>query len=510
MLVPTFTDGPDGVGASDLKYSMKNDADELPDVAVGRILGEDLTQVTNAVAKIVHYEQTPLTGPILTHATIAAYFQDDTGTVGTETRTFVQFAETVRNGLLLRGNTVDRVYTAETNQSPKKLNDGTDLPAALLRPTFGWNGTGADVSNDWNAGRFLIIHRDHGYPEGWGSPGFSGSDVNALTNTVDQLPVVMSINCASGDFDQVNDSFAQTALIKPNSGAVGVFGDTRNSPSWENTQLGFGLVDGLLPSVLPSEGPTSPQRVGDALINGKLRLAGVAPPATDESSRQELYLWHYYGDPSMQMWGGGSPPLTFDPGRFVVAYEPKFIPMPGDPPPYGVHVVVPGEFNGQAFALVHDGVVVGKAFAADGSVDIPALFDSGPPKPGSLAVALDKDGAAPLSIPVPDVPPVPTTLTQNCPAGATVNLQTLSGTLALTGHLAGAPAASKVTVTFTGGKPTRTATVPVTTDASGNWSASTPITRTDQGNWTITSAYAGAEGIAGSQAGPCTVPVSVG
>ena len=39
-LVPTFTTGPSGI-PSDLKYSLKNDADELPDVAVGRIIGND-------------------------------------------------------------------------------------------------------------------------------------------------------------------------------------------------------------------------------------------------------------------------------------------------------------------------------------------------------------------------------------------------------------------------------------------------------------------------------------
>src|SRR5262249_20480393 len=161
VLVPTFTNGPDSISGSDLKYSLKDNADELPDVAVGRIIGEDATQVGGAVSKIVGHETTPLSGPILTHATIAAYFQDATGT-GQETRTFVQFAETVRNGLVARGVTVDRVYTTEATENPQKFNDGTDLPSALKRPTFAWNGSGADVSADWNAGRFLIIHRDHG------------------------------------------------------------------------------------------------------------------------------------------------------------------------------------------------------------------------------------------------------------------------------------------------------------------------------------------------------------
>ena len=118
----------------------------------------------------------------------------------------------------------------------------------------------------------------------------------------------------------------QQALVKPDGGAVGVFGDTRNSPSWHNSQIGLGFVDALLPSVLPSEGPATKQRMGDALINGKLRLAGLAPPSGpgisggDGNTRNELYLWHYFGDPSMQMWGGGHAPFVFNPELFKAVF----------------------------------------------------------------------------------------------------------------------------------------------------------------------------------------------
>ena len=60
-LVPTFTDGPSGI-PSDLKYSLKTDADELPDLAIGRILGNDQAAITNAVSKIIGYETTAPTG----------------------------------------------------------------------------------------------------------------------------------------------------------------------------------------------------------------------------------------------------------------------------------------------------------------------------------------------------------------------------------------------------------------------------------------------------------------
>ncbi len=119
-LVPTFP-GINGI-PSDLQYSMKNDADELPDVAVGRIIGNDLAQVTAAVTKIIGYETTAPTGAFLTRATVAAQFQDTDGAGqvndGQENRTFIQFAEKVRNGLAARGVTVDRIYHDERAHEP--------------------------------------------------------------------------------------------------------------------------------------------------------------------------------------------------------------------------------------------------------------------------------------------------------------------------------------------------------------------------------------------------------
>ncbi|MGH2897625.1 MAG: C25 family cysteine peptidase, partial [Solirubrobacteraceae bacterium] len=199
-LVPTFTTGPGGI-PSDNPYSTKNDTDELPDLAVGRVLGNDVAQIDAQLAKIIHYETSPPTGPMLSRALIAAQFQDTDGegqvNDGQENRTFIQFAETARNGLVGRGVAVDRIYTDNPTTNPKKFNDGTDLPAALKKPTFAWDGDGADVSAAWNQGRFMVVHRDHGWSDGWGDPFFTTTEVDALTNDNENLPVVLSINCAS-------------------------------------------------------------------------------------------------------------------------------------------------------------------------------------------------------------------------------------------------------------------------------------------------------------------------
>ncbi len=513
-LVPTFTDGPSGI-PSDLKYSLKTDADELPDLAIGRILGNDQAAVAIAVGKIIGYETTAPTGNgMLSKALVAAQFQDDDND-GQENRTFITMAETVRNGLVARGVAVDRIYGESPGNNPQRFQDGSDLPAALKKPTFGWNGTGAQVSAGWNEGRFMVVHRDHGWSDGWGTPGYGTADVQALTNA-NRLPVVLSVNCSSGAYDYDETSFASEALAKAGGGAVGVFGDTRDSPSTANTQMSLGFVDALLPSVLSGEGPATKQRTGDALNWGKLRLNGIAP-LPNGTTRSEFYLWHYYGDPSMQMWGGGNAPIVFNPALISAVYKAKPF-NPGDPPPYEVLVNLGqaiGNLAGQPISLLQNAQVVGKAFlAADGTATIPASFGDGSVKPGELEVAFEGDGAQPVEVPVSGVPATSTHLTQSCPSP--VNFGGNGTTVAVNGTLPEAPAGSAVAVRFQHPDrfvndvlvPGPVETINVATNAQKAWTASVTTTdRQDIGNWTVSSSYAGTATLAASQAGPCTITV---
>jgi hypothetical protein len=330
---------------------------------------------------------------------------------------------------------------------------------------------------------------------------------------------VLSVNCSSGAYDYDETSFAGEALVKANGGAVGVFGDTRDSPSTANTQMSLGFVDALLPSVLPGEGPATKQRMGNALNWGKMRLNAIAP-LPNGTTRSEFYLWHYYGDPSMQMWGGGNAPIVFNPALVTAVYKPGPISIP-DPPPYEVEVnlgQVLGNLTGQPISLLQNGQVIGKAFLnATGAASIPASFGDGSVKPGELEVAFEGDGAQPFKVPVAGVPPAPTTLTQNCPSAVTFSTQT-STAVTVSGTLAGAPAGSAVAVTFT--RPVRqignnapaavVTTINATTDAAGAWTATvTTSDRADLGTWSVSSSYAGTAQYAAASGGPCTFLVAL-
>jgi hypothetical protein len=514
-LVPTFP----GIGGieSDLEYSLRDSADELPDVAVGRIIGDDAAGVTTAVTKIINYETAPPDGAWLRRASIAAEFQDDEAPDSQEDRTFITFAETTRNGILSTpgafGLSVDRLYADYPGSTvPLRFNDGTDLPAALLQPVFAWNAGQTDIAAAWNEGRFLFAHRGHGWPDGWDTPFFHSAHVDALTNGA-MLPVVLSINCSSGAFQDDDTSFATQALVNPNGGAVGVFGDTEVSPSWHNTQIAWGFVDGLLPRVLAGEGPDAKQRVGDALINGKNRLAGLSPPASDGNTRNELYLWHYFGDPSMQMWGG-DPIKIPDIAQFAAEFRDDLVigPPRPDPPPYVVLLRLPTEFNGQAASLIREGQVIGKAIIAGGQAQIPAHFGDGRPTQGELQVAMEADGALPVSVPVEGLP-VETKLSTSCPSTPHGSEQPITTSGRLEPGFAGAKIVVRYTPPSGTGQPFERT---VTTDAKGGWSDS--VVPSDDGNkgirpkrgagdWLIEPRYEGDGGHAPSEGQACTVAV---
>jgi hypothetical protein len=508
-LVPTFP-GIAGI-ESDLEYSLRDNADEFPDVAVGRIVGDDAAGVSAAVTKIINYETAPPGGDWLSKATIAAEFQDDENPNQAEDRTFILFAERSRTGILTApggGLSVDRIYATYPPGAvdPLRYRDGTPLPAELLKPTFAWDGDTADIAAAWNEGRYLVIHRDHGWPGGFDNPRFSADDVSALTNGA-MLPVVLSINCSSGAFQDDDRSFSTQALVNPNGGAVGVFGDTEISPTDHNTQLAFGFLDALVPRVLAGEGPDDRLRVGEALIYGKSRLAGIWPPSGpgitggSDGTRAEFYLWHYFGDPSMQMWGGepvGIPDLS----RFEAVYRTDFDVPPGpDPPPYAVELTLPPEFNGEAVSLIRGGQVIGKAVAADGRALIPAAFGDGAPTQGDLRVAMDADGALPVSVPV-DGLPVETKLTTTCPASP----QGTAAPMAMSGTLEPSVANAQVVLRYTPptGQPFERT---VTTDGNGNWSDKITPGPNNPGEWHVQARYEGDAAHTAASGQECTVTV---
>jgi hypothetical protein len=306
---------------TDLYYATVDGTDYFPDISIGRIAVDTITEAEKVINDIIDYERFPVDDEnFYSRAAMAAYFQDGNRD-GYEDRRFILTSEEIRDYLRAQSYDVQRIYTTPSSVNPTHYNNsgyanGAPLPAELLRVNgFAWDGSGGDISNVVNTGVSILNHRDHGAFWGWGDPRFTVNDVSNLTNG-DKLPVVFSINCQTGWFDNETDdhsdgtsysdiSFAEAWHRNPNGGAVGVIAATRVSYSGHNDTLVKGFYDAIWPNFLsytPSPGRFSdPQRrMGDVLNYGKLYYA---TQYSDSDTRKiEFEEFHYFGDPTTQIW----------------------------------------------------------------------------------------------------------------------------------------------------------------------------------------------------------------
>lgn len=384
----------DNTIASDLPYALADNADIFADVAIGRIPAGTLTVASLVVGKIIAYEDSPpFNFGFYRHGTFTSYFQ---GAGPTDARGFTKTSETIRDALVASGYTVDRVYTDDSAAvNPTFYYDGTAIPAALHKPGFGWNGTASDVVSDWNGGRFIVFHRDHGAPSGWANPDFSTANIPSLTNG-SLLPVVFSINCASGKFDDPTPNFAEQVLQRSGGGAVGVIGDSRNSPSFANNHMVLGLFDAIFPNVLPSYGSLVPiRRMGDVLNAGKLYMDTQNGLDFQNAidTQAEHYLYHWFGDPTMQIWT--SQPLLFRLSAVEISLAGSL-----------VSIRLPqSDAEGANLTLVQNGVAIGRALLHNGEATIVPEKPINPEDLRSLLVAFDKTGFQGAALSVVSQPP---------------------------------------------------------------------------------------------------------
>jgi Peptidase family C25/Propeptide_C25 len=526
--------------ASDLPYSLDGLASDLfVDVQLGRIPVTDPADADAVVNKILTYQNSmpaPAGDDFYRHATTTSYFQpqvicvlnegesgtpncngDDPPVTGhweinyanhTDTRGFTKTSEAVGNAMRFNGYDVDRLYTTDDEDViPELYYDGTPIPSHLRRPTFPWNSNSTDFLNAYNEGRFLILHRDHGWPDGWADPTLHSGHVPLMTNGT-KLPVVFGINCSSAAFDTPDHpSFVELQVRRIGGGAVAGFGDTRVSPSFPNNHMTRGFFDALFPNLQPEYGSDEPtRRLGDVLVRGKQFMAtqeGLDWHGAGDTY-VEHYLYHLLGDPSMQMWA--APPVQFDPKRIVTKYREIapvgpgdpffeiFLQLPiggGDPPPFNTVVT-----------LFDDGEAIGRGIVGkDGTATIRPNVRT---DAHGLSVSLQQEGALPAIDSVDDTPPpVDTALTLDCPT-----FVDFGEAHTFTGRLAPGVTGAKVKLTYTRDGNLESFERTVTTDANGNFSDTVTFNPNQQDDWDLTATYAGNPGHKPSSSQVCEFVVN--
>ncbi len=327
---------------SDFYYAdRQNPPDWVADFGYGRLSVDTSAEADSLVARIIRYERSPTTNSsYYTDILNASCFQDGENTREdpdqVANRRFCKTSEDMRNYLhneqgypwsLREYVAYNRVGSAEifprwwndTNQAYTFIfeNDGAggiEIPSSLQKPTFPWDGDTAGISSVFNNGVFFALFRAHGGISGWGDPNFFSTNVDALTNGEDR-PIVWSITCQTGWFDG-HECFAEHWIRHSTGGSCGILAATRNSYSGKNDRLIWGMMDAIWPGFTtwcldPYGGSTPIYRMGDVKNYGMDYMATKYPGTAREET---IRLFHWFGDPTMEMW-------TSQPSQLTSAYS---------------------------------------------------------------------------------------------------------------------------------------------------------------------------------------------
>ena len=251
-------------------------SDDFADIAVGRFSANSPADVTVQVNKVINYEKMPeLAGTWYASATGIASNQGpgDDGELDYEH--------------------VDVIY-----------NDKLDpFTYDNFSPIYDPSATSSMVTNAVNTGTSVINYTGHGWGDGWGTTGFSSSNVAALTNG-DKLPFVISVACNNGDYD-LGTCFAEAWLRKEDGGAIMFLGASISQP-WNEPMRGQDyfmdvLIGGYDYSAHPGQSGinTTEQRttLGSVIFNGLTLMCVESGGSSDWETAQ---TWNFFGDPSLQ------------------------------------------------------------------------------------------------------------------------------------------------------------------------------------------------------------------
>ena len=300
----------DNYCASDNIYA-DVDQDQLPDIVFARITANNLDQLNVMISKFINYETSPpVSADFYNHPITALgwqterWFQLCSETIGGFWKNSLD-KNPVRINAVYEGNPASDPWSTATNTStvlsyfgPSGLNYIPANPSGL----GGWTGgTPANVNTAINSGSFMLQHRDHGFEQGWGEPGYESQDINGLTNT--DLTFIMSVNCLTGKYNYSSEVFAEkfhryTYNGNP-AGALGVLAASETSYSFVNDAYVWGAYDNMWPNFMPGSTANPQNRMilpAFANVAGKNFLYQSSWPYNTNNKEVTYNLFHLHGD----------------------------------------------------------------------------------------------------------------------------------------------------------------------------------------------------------------------
>lgn len=243
-----------GQTASDLPYAML-DADELPDLAVGRVPAATVEQVQNFVRKTLAYAQR---------------------------------LDAKKNlSVLAIADGQDQNFSADANLFLEQFPE--PVSTELLAPPAGASNASQQVLEAIQQGHWLVAYFGHGSIDMWGRDRLITSSEVAQLNNPDASMILVNMTCLTGFFNHPEiQSLAEAMLFQEPGGAVAVLAPTSLTLPGDQSFLSLALA-GVLSS-------PDPLVIGDVLLQARRSIPLESPGAKDV-----LLTFLLFGDPALNV-----------------------------------------------------------------------------------------------------------------------------------------------------------------------------------------------------------------
>ncbi|MBK8555663.1 MAG: type IX secretion system sortase PorU [Lewinellaceae bacterium] len=241
------------------------------DIAVGRITARSGAEAQAVVDKIIAYDRSQVT--LGDWHLRLLYIGDDQ-----DTNAHINQAEKLANGAEAKESwfNVDKVYL-DAYQQVATIGDDRypDATAAINSAVF--------------KGSLILQYIGHGGPRGWAQERVISNNDIAQWNNANRYPLIITATCSFGGYDDYKTlTGGEQSLIKPNSGAVGLFTTVRAVYIDGNNKL-TDAVQGVIFQRINGQY----RSIGDILKDAKNTLSG----GTEDNARRFTLL----GDPAMYL-----------------------------------------------------------------------------------------------------------------------------------------------------------------------------------------------------------------
>ncbi|MCF7825693.1 MAG: hypothetical protein K9N29_03500 [Candidatus Marinimicrobia bacterium] len=260
---------------TDHPYTLLEGDDSFPELMVGRLSVDTISELAAFTAKIVAYESSPYMGETAWFER-ALMISTNWGAASAQATKEWVAAKLVENGF-------DQVYTA--------YHPEVSSTSAIATPIN--NGVG------------FVNYRGYGMYNGWYGPDFTTTNIYSLIHNGSKTPVITSVVCGGGNFAAPDndpcfgEAWTRIGTYAVPKGAVAFFGPSELYTHTQfNNVIDIGIYSGIF-----DKGITT---LGEALWNGKFELWRNYHQNSyfpfDQTPEFYHHIYNLLGDPGMQLW----------------------------------------------------------------------------------------------------------------------------------------------------------------------------------------------------------------